>query len=248
MRNCIKVNIHKSTTNSDVVFDVHAFVNDNQAYTTVYCSTYQYAYGDTVIEFDAPLMFNDTLAQQATKQIANRLNDIRSKTDYKTYTVSAEEFPNALNIIHDILEEYQLREPISYQHLDEYIDTKLKETRAIMPKLVDYVNSTGDLFLDDSPLNNFFSRYAVYQWLVIGGNLTKIVYDDNNTYVVGRMLDKIPVDWCTMNVVQCTKDIVNNNTVHEADSITERELLSHGHMHKIAMPSLFTVQPYKYYT
>ena len=248
MRNCIKVNIHKSTTNSDVVFDVHAFVNDNQAYTTVYCSSYQYAYGDTVIEFDAPLMFNDTLAQQATKKIANRLNDIRSKTDYKTYTVSAEEFPKVLSIIHTILEEYQLREPISYQNLDEHINKKLSETRALMPQLVDYVNSTGDLFLDDSPFNNFFNRYAVYQWLILGGNLTKIVYDDNNTYVVGRMLDKIPVDWCTMNVVQCTKDIVDDNTVHEADSITERELLSHGHTHKIAMPSLFTVQPYKYYT
>lgn len=248
MRNCIKVNIHKSTTNKDVVFDIHAFVNDNQAYTTVYCSEYKYAYGDTVIEFDAPLMFNNTLAQQATKQIANRLNELRSKTDNKTYTVSAKDFTNVLSIIHIILQEYQLREPISYQHLNEYISKKLAETRALMPQLVDYVNNTGDLFLDDSPLKNFFNRYAVYQWLILGGNLSKIVYDDDNTYVVGRMLNKIPVDWCTMNVTQCTKDIAADNTVYESDSTSEREILSHGHMHEIDMPNLFTVQPYKYYT
>lgn len=248
MRNCIKVNIHKSTTNSDVVFDVHAFVNDNQAYTTVYCSTYKYAYGDTVIEFDAPLMFNNTLAQQATKQIANRLIDLRSKTDNKTYTVSAKDFMYVLSIIHTILEEYQLREPISYQHLDEYVNEKLSETRVLMPQLVDYVNNTGDLFLDDSPLNNFFNRYAVYQWLILGGNLSKIVYDDDNTYVVGRMLNKIPVDWCTMNVVQCTKDIAADDTVYVSDSTSERELMSAGRMHEIDMPNLFTVQPYKYYT
>lgn len=247
MRNCVKVNIRKTSTKSNIVFDIHTFINDNQSYTNVYCSNYKYEPGDTCIEFDAPLMFNNSLAQMVSKTLANRLSDIRSKTDKTAYNVSSAEFPEVLFVINSVLEGYQLSEKTSYQDLQQYINKQLEATHKLMPQLVEYVNATGDFDLVNSPLNNFFNRFAIYQWLIIGGNLTKIIYDDEHTYVVGRMLDKIPVEWCTKNVVQCSTDIVPDNTVYESDTISEKALLSNGHTHKINLPNLFTVEPYNYY-
>lgn len=247
MRNCIKLTI-KATSDASVTFDVHAFVNNYQAYTTVYCSTYTYKHSDTCIEFDAPLMFNTTLAQAATANIANRLTEYRSKQDKKTYTVPKDLFPDVLAVIADELKLYELNCKLSYTtELEQYIANGLRNATRLMPELVKYVNETNDYDLVKSEYNNIFNKYAIQQWIILSGNRTKIVYDDSNTFVAGCHLKQIPIEWCTKNVVQCSKDIVSENTLYESDSITEKALLEVGHTHKIDVKNLCTVEPYKYY-